>query len=91
MNIIELDVLNVLTIQVDDDAFVKYQVLDAALIGWDNFEEKTTNAKKVLGFELLGFFDEEDNSIDAHDLSCLDWDEIYQYIADVQFERNGEV
>ena len=91
MNIIELDVLNVLTIQIDDDAFVKYQVLDAALIGWDNFEEKTTNAKKVLGFELLGFFDEDDNLIDAHDLSCLDWDEIYQHIADVQFERNGDV
>ena len=91
MNIIELDVLNVLTIQIDDDAFVKYQVLDAALIGWDNFEEKTTNAKEVIGFELLGFFDEEDNSIDAHDLSCLDWGEIYQYIADVQLERNGEV
>ena len=91
MNIIELDVLDVLTIQIDDDAFVKYQVLDAALIGWDDFEKRTTNAKEVLGFELLGFFDEEDNSIDAHDLSCLDWGEIYQYIADVQFERNGEV
>ena len=91
MNIIELDVLDVLTIQIVDDAFVKYQVLDAALIGWDDFEKRTTNAKEVLGFELLGFFDEDDNSIDAHDLSCLDWDEIYQYVADVQFERNGEV
>ena len=91
MNIIELDVLNVLTIQIDDDAFVKYQVLGSALIGWDNFEEKTTNAKEVLGFELLGFFDDNDSPIDAHDLSCLDWGEIYQYIADVQFERNGEV
>ena len=91
MNIIELDVLNVLTIQIDDDAFVKYQVLDAALIGWDSFEENTTNAKEVLGFELLGFFDEDGNSIDEHDLSCLDWDEIYQYIANVQFERNGGV
>ena len=91
MNIIELDVLDVLTIQIDDDAFVKYQVLDAALIGWDDFEKRTTNAKEVLGFELLGFFDEDDNLIDAHDLSCLDWDEIYQYVANVQFERNGEV
>ena len=91
MNIIELDVLDILTIQIDDDAFVKYQVLDAALIGWDNFEKKTTNAKEVLGFELLGFFDEDGNSIDEYDLSCLNWDEIYQYIADVQLERNGEV